>query len=113
MLGVAFHEVEEGALGAALRREDFDFVASAFGKSLFEQFTVVKIRGDVNRFRQILRFQIELLQKRGHELPGIKLFQFLPVKFATIDDAPAAQMKKVGGNESRFRVVGKNVGIVS
>ncbi len=49
--------------------------------------------GDVNRFRQIFRFQIELFEKRGHEFLRIEFFEFFPVEFAAVDDAAAAQVK--------------------
>ena len=44
VLGVVRNEIEEGALAAALRREDFDFVAGAVGEGFFEQ-----VRGLRNR----------------------------------------------------------------
>ena len=93
MLCIVLHEIEESALAAALRRDDFNLVARAFRQCLLQKFAILKIRRDVNRFRQILRLQIELLQERRHELLRIKLFQLFPVEFAAIDDAASAQVE--------------------
>ena len=113
MLRVALHEIEESPLGPALRREDFHFVSRALRQRRFQQLAIFKIRRDVNRFRQIFRFQIELLQKRRHELLRIKLFQFFPIKFAAIHHTPAAQVEKVRSDERWFGVISKNVGVIS
>src|SRR5260370_30791128 len=68
MLCVVLNEIEESALGSALRREDFYFVPGALRQRGFDQFAIFEVRGDVNRFRQIFRFQIKLVQKRRNEL---------------------------------------------
>ena len=94
MLRVVFHQVEKRPLAAALRREDFHFVARALRQHLFQQLAVLKIHRDVNRFRQIFRFQVKLLQQRGNELLRIELFQLFPIKFAAVHHAPTTQMEK-------------------
>ena len=101
------------ALAAALRREDFDFVAGAFGENFFEEFPFFKIVRNVNCFGKIFGFEIELLQQRGNKFGGMKFFEFFPIKFAAIHNAAGAQVEEIRGNERRFGVVGKNIGVVA
>ena len=113
MLRVALHEIEESPLGPALRRKDFQFVSCTLRQSGLQQFPIVKVRRYVNRFGQIIRLQVKLLQKRRHKLLRVKLFQLFPVEFAAIHHTPAAQVKKVGSNERRFGVISKYVRVIS
>src|SRR5208283_3220498 len=113
MPGVVFDEIEESALAAPHRRVDFHFVASAVGEGVFEQGAVFKIKGNVNHFWQVFGVEIQLLEKRRHKFVGIKGVQFLPIKFAAVNDAAAAQVKEIGGDKRRFGVVGQNVSVVA
>ena len=113
MLGVAFDQIEEGALAAALRREDFHFVPGALAEQVLEQLAILKIHGHMNHFRKIFGFQIKLLQQRGHKFVGIEFIEVLPIKFAAIHDAAGAQVEEIGGDERRFGVIGKHIGIVA
>ncbi len=44
---------------------------------------------------------------------GIEVFEILPVEFAAIDNAPAAQVEQVGSDQRRLRVIGEDVGVVA
>ena len=98
---------------AALRRENFYAMASTFGQHFFQQFPIFKFRGNVNHFREIVGFEIKLLQQRRDEFLRIKFVQIFPVKFAAVHHAAAAQVKEVCGDERRFGVIGKHVGVVA
>ena len=113
VLGVVRNEVEEGALGAALRREDFDFVPGAIGEGFFEQLAIFELDGDVDGFREIGGVKVKLLEERGDEFVGVEFVEIFPEKFAAIDDAAAAQVEEIGGDERSFGVEGEDVGVVA
>ena len=113
MLGVVFDQIQKGPLASALRGEDFHFVAGSFGQRLFQQFAIFEIDGHVNRFRQIFRFQIKLLQQRRNEFVGIEILQVFPVKFTAIDHAATTQVKQICGNQRRLRIVSQNIGVIA
>src|SRR5260370_13937459 len=113
VLGIVFHEVQERALAAALWSKNFNFMFRAIGERLFQQGAVFEIDRDVNRFGQIFRFQVKLLQQGRHKFVRVKFFKVLPVKFAAIHHAAATQVKQVRGHQRRLGIIRKDVGIVA
>ena len=92
MFGIVFHQIEKGALAASLRSENFHFVPGTFAEQYFQQLAVLEIDRDVNHFREIFGFEIELLEERGDKFVGIEFVQVLPVEFAAVHHAPGAQV---------------------
>ena len=113
VLGVVRDEFEERAFAAALGGEDFDFVAGAIGESFFEQFAIFELHRNVDGFREIGGIEIKLFQQRWDEFVGVEFVELFPEKFAPIDDAAAAKVEEIGGDERGFGVVGENVGVVA
>ncbi len=89
VLGVVRNEIEEGALAAALRGEDFDFVAGAVGECFFEQGAVFEIDRDVDRFREIGGVEIKLLEQGWDEFVGVEFVELFPEKFAATSGTSA------------------------
>src|SRR5260370_40219993 len=113
MFCIALHEIEKSPLRPALRRKDFHFVSRAFRQRRLQQIAILEIRRNVNRFRQILRLQVKLLQKRRHKLLRIKLLEFFPIEFPAIHYTPAAQVEKVRTNQRRLGLTSKNLASIS
>ena len=110
---VALHQIEEGALGAAQGRKDFQPAAGAFAKKFFQGLVVLEFQGHVDVARQIAGLQVELLEQGREEFRRLEFLEVFPVKIAAVQDASAADVEQVDGHQGRFGVPGQDVGVVA
>src|SRR5258708_4075215 len=113
MLRVVLDEIQKCALLPALRRVDLHLVPGALGQRFFQKLAVFEFHWHMNRLGQVFGFQVKLFEQRGHKFLRIEFLELFPVEFATVHDAPAAQVEQVGRNKRRLRVVRQDVGVVA
>src|SRR5690348_17996750 len=88
-------------------------MAGAIGERFFEEFAIFKLDGDVDGFWEIGGVEVELLEQRRDEFVGVEFIEVFPEKFAAIDDAAAAQVEEIRGDERGFGVEREDVGVVT
>ncbi len=72
LLGVLADEVDERALFAALRGEDFDAAAGALGEQLGQDGAVGELDRDKDGARDVALVEVELFEQRGEEFCRIE-----------------------------------------